>query len=152
MISSSNVEKHNAFQWFQAQCWKTQCFSMISSSNVEQHDAFQLFQAQMSKNTMLFNDFKLTCWTASCFSTFDIEIIKKHYVFLMWNHKKHRVFLIFGHPCTAGPADPAPAGPAPAWIKIPAPLKFQLLLFKITSKNFENWLSWAIGHNGPKSD
>ncbi len=70
MISSSNVEKHNAFQWIQAQMlkntmffndftWnvkKTICCLMISSSNVEQHIAFRWFQAQMLKNTMNFFD------------------------------------------------------------------------------------------------
>ncbi len=99
MISNSYVEKHNTFQWFQAQmlkntmffndvkckCWKTQCFSMmsssnvekhnvfffmISSSNIEKHNAFQWVQAQMLKKTMLFNDFKLKCWKTQRFFMF----------------------------------------------------------------------------------
>ena len=72
MISSSNVEKHNAVQWFQAQmlkntrffndfklkCLKTQCVSMISSSNGEKHNAFQWFQAQMLKTHNAFQWFQ----------------------------------------------------------------------------------------------
>ncbi len=81
MISSSNVEKHNAFQWFQAQmlknimlfndfklkCWKTTCFFMISSSNVEKHTAF--------------HDVKLKCRKTQCFSMISSSNVKKHYAF-----------------------------------------------------------------------
>ncbi len=43
-------------------CFKTQYFSMISSSNVEKYNAFRLFQAQMLQNTsVFFNDVKLEC-------------------------------------------------------------------------------------------
>jgi hypothetical protein len=36
---------------------------MISSSNVEKHNAAQWVQAQMLKNTMLSNNFKFKCST-----------------------------------------------------------------------------------------
>jgi hypothetical protein len=45
------------FKEFKLKCSKTHCFSMISDSNVQKHTAFQWFQAQMFKNTMLFKDF-----------------------------------------------------------------------------------------------
>ena len=37
------------FNEFKLGCWTTLCCSMISSSNVEKHNAFQWFQAQMLK-------------------------------------------------------------------------------------------------------
>ena len=50
MISSLNVEKNTMlFSDFKVKCWKTQCFSMMSSSNVEKHNAFNDFKVKVWK-------------------------------------------------------------------------------------------------------
>ncbi len=54
MISTSNAEKHNVFQWFQDQMLKNYVFGQ--------------FQAQMFKNLTFFNDFKLKCGQTQWFS------------------------------------------------------------------------------------
>ena len=43
VISSSNVEKHNAFQRFQAQILKNTMFSMISHQLLRKHNVFNDF-------------------------------------------------------------------------------------------------------------
>jgi hypothetical protein len=48
----------------------------------------QWFQAQLSKNTMLFNDFKLKCWKTLCFSMISSSNVEKHNalsVFQIWS-------------------------------------------------------------------
>ena len=57
-----------AFQCVQAKRLKNIICSMVSNSNVEKHDAFQWSQAQMLKNIKLFKDFKLECWKTKCVS------------------------------------------------------------------------------------
>ena len=62
------LERTKFFPDVKFKCWKTECFSMISSSNVEEHNVFQWFQAQVLKTIMLFHDFESICWTTQCSS------------------------------------------------------------------------------------
>jgi hypothetical protein len=65
------------FNDFKLKCWKTQHFPMISSSNVEKHYVFQWFQAQLLNNSMFFNDCKLKCWKTQClFNHFKLKYWK----------------------------------------------------------------------------
>ena len=45
------------FNEFKLKSLKTLCVSMISNSNVQTHNVFQWFQGKMFKHTMFFNDF-----------------------------------------------------------------------------------------------
>ena len=100
MISSSTVEKM-FFHDFKLKCWKTQCFSMNSSSNVEKHNVFQWLRAEMLRNTMFFNDLRWNIKKIQCALTIPDQILRTD-KFVQWfqlrDHwyiKKHNAFQWF---------------------------------------------------------